>query len=61
MPLGIYANFDGIRFAEAKAKEVGVLLAQDKFDWSKVADTVGTEEPTNKQPPLFSTGRNFQG
>ncbi len=60
IPLGIYANFDGIRFAEAKAKEVGALLAQDKFDWSKVADTVGTEELPNKQPPCSQLVETFK-
>ncbi|HLP88600.1 MAG TPA: hypothetical protein VK184_08435, partial [Nostocaceae cyanobacterium] len=33
LSLGIYANPAGLQAAEAKAKEVGGLLAQGRFDW----------------------------
>jgi integrase len=31
--LGIFANFEGLKFAESEAKVVGGLLAQGRFDW----------------------------
>jgi len=34
LALGIYANAAGLQVAEAEAKRVGGLLAQNKFDWS---------------------------
>ncbi|NCR36158.1 MAG: integrase [Microcystis aeruginosa S11-05] len=32
--LGVYANSDGLDFAESEAKIIGGLLAQNKFDWA---------------------------
>lgn len=32
--LGVYANSEGLNFAESEAKIIGGLLAQNKFDWS---------------------------
>jgi hypothetical protein len=35
--LGIAASVDGVKLAEAKAREIGALLTQNKFDWSLYA------------------------
>ena len=46
--LGIYANNAGISYAEAEAKKVGALIAQDKFDWLPYLKEI--EQPTNQVP-----------
>jgi integrase len=33
--LGIFANFEGLKFAESEAKVIGGLLAQGRFDWER--------------------------
>jgi hypothetical protein len=35
--LGIAASVDGVKLAEAKAREIGTFLVQGKFDWSLYA------------------------
>jgi len=42
--LKVYANLDGIKYAESEAQIVGGLLAQNRFDWAQYI-----EEPS--QPP----------
>ena len=33
--LGIFANSEGLKFAESEAKVIGGLLAQGRFDWER--------------------------
>lgn len=34
IPLGVYANADGLKYAEQEAKHLGALLARGQFDWA---------------------------
>ncbi|HLO87981.1 MAG TPA: integrase [Nostocaceae cyanobacterium] len=47
LALGIYANPAGLQEAEAKAKEIGGLLAQEKFDWRNYIEVKEEEEKTD--------------
>ena len=44
--LKVYANLEGIKYAESEAQIVGGLLAQNRFDWSRYI-----EESTRSQSP----------
>lgn len=47
--LGIFANVEGLKFAESEAQIVGGLLAQGRFDWSRYI-----EEPRSQPPETIS-------
>lgn len=47
LQLGITANTEGLKLAEAKAREIGSILTQNKFDWSVYAKTEVQIAPQN--------------
>jgi integrase len=47
LQLGIAASVDGLKVAEAKAREIGAMLTQAKFDWSLYAKNDVQVAPQN--------------
>jgi hypothetical protein len=45
--LHVFANTDGIAFAEAEAKRLGGLIAQKRFDWAEVLPEESPQLKTN--------------
>jgi hypothetical protein len=45
--LGIAASIEGVKLAEAKAREIGAMLTQSKFDWSLYAKKDVQTQPQN--------------